>query len=266
MGDFSLLSLNTFGIPFFLSLGRLKRLAKELDQLPVETICLQEVQQNEYAPLIKNGLATFPNHCYQKHTYAPEGGLAVFSRIPVVHSNFEVYQDRGRMFSIGFADWALYKGILSVTFDVEGMPVIVMNTHMNANYSGVWHPANPLVQVELSQVRQLGRAIGSLPETSLVIVCGDFNFPRASFLYEELVKENNLLDPLVEDLRPTYRPFPLVPVKWKVPLDFVLIRQPAGKKIRVEAEIIEMEDKAKKHPVQRFLSDHNALMVSVNWE
>ena len=266
MGEFSLLSLNTFGIPFFLSLGRLKRLAKELDRLPVTTICLQEVQQNEYAPLIKNGLTSFPNHIYQKHTYAPEGGLAVFSSHPVVHSNFEVYQDRGRLFSIGFADWALYKGILSVTFDIEGMHVIVMNTHLNANYSGVWHPANPLAQVELSQVQQLSRAIHSLPEQSLIIVCGDFNFPRASFLYEELVKANNLIDPLFEDLRPTYRPFPLVPVKWNVPLDFVLIRQPAGRKTRLEAEIIEMEDKAKKHYVQRFLSDHNALMVNLIWE
>ncbi len=266
MGEFSLLSLNTFGIPFFLSLGRLKRLARQLDQLPVTAICLQEVQQNEYAPLIKNGLTTFTNHIYQKHTYAPEGGLAVYSRLPAVQSNFEVYRDRGRMFSIGFADWALYKGILSVTFDVNGMPVIVMNTHLNANYSGVWHPANPLAQVELSQVRQLSQAIGSSPEESLIIICGDMNFPRTSFLYEELVKENNLIDPLFEDLRPTYRPFPLVPLKWKVPLDFVLIRKPANRQVQFEAEIIEIEDKAKKYPVQRFLSDHNALMVSVNWE
>jgi endonuclease/exonuclease/phosphatase family metal-dependent hydrolase len=193
-GEFSLLSLNTFGIPFYLGWERLGRLTRELDQLSTTVICLQEVQQNAYSPLLQKRLTTYPHSVIERHRYAPKGGLAVFSRIPIVQQRFEVYQFRGTWLSISFADWALYKGFLAVHFDVGGIPVIVMNTHLNANYSGVWHPANPMSQIQLRQVQQLTQAIHLLPEDAVVIICGDLNFPRTSFLYEELVGQNNLLD------------------------------------------------------------------------
>ena len=146
MGEFSLLSLNTFGIPFFLGWERLSRLTRELNQLPNTVLCLQEVQQNAYSPLLKRRLTSYPYSVAERHRYAPKGGLAVFSRIPIVQHRFEVYQHRGSWHSIGIADWALYKGFLAVDFNVQGMPVVVMNTHMHANYSGIWHPAHPMSQ------------------------------------------------------------------------------------------------------------------------
>jgi endonuclease/exonuclease/phosphatase family metal-dependent hydrolase len=264
--EFSLLSLNTFGIPFYLGWERMTRLARELDALPATAVCLQEVQQNAYGPLLERRLTTYPHHIYERHHYAPKGGLAVFSRIPIDQHNFEVYQSRGTLLSISFADWALYKGILTVIYTVDGLPIIVLNTHMNANYSGIWHRSNPLSQIQLYQVQQLTRVIQSLPEEALVIICGDLNFPRASFLYEELVGQNNLVDPMVDDERPTYRPFPLVPAKWKVPLDFALVRQPVHKTFHIHADIIEVEDALKSHPVQRFLTDHNALLLQIKWD
>jgi endonuclease/exonuclease/phosphatase family metal-dependent hydrolase len=266
MGDFSLLSLNTFGIPFYLGWGRLSRLTRLLDSLPVAAICLQEVQQNSYAPLLQRGLTSYPHTIYERHHYAPKGGLAVFSRLPLVQHQFEVYQERGTWLSIGFADWALYKGILSVNLEVDGLPITVMNTHMNANYSGIWHRANPMTQIQERQVQQLNRAIQLLPERALVIVCGDLNFPKTSFLYEELVSPNNLIDPLSGDERSTYRPFPLVPSKWNTSLDYMLVRQPAQMNIEVKADVVEIEDSAKKIAVQRFLTDHNALMLKITWD
>jgi endonuclease/exonuclease/phosphatase family metal-dependent hydrolase len=266
MGEFSLLSLNTFGIPFYLGWGRLSRLTRVLDSLSVTAICLQEVQQNAYAPLIQRGLISYPHTIYERHSYAPKGGLAVFSRLPFAQHHFEVYQDRGNWLSISFADWALYKGILSVHFEVDGLPIIVLNTHMNANYSGVWHRANPMTQILERQVQQLTRAIHSLPEEALVIACGDLNFPKASFLYEELIVQNNLVDPLSEDQRSTYRPFPLVPSKWNTSLDYVLVRQPAKKNFQVHADLMMIEDSTKRLSVQRFLTDHNALMLKIGWD
>ncbi len=160
----------------------------------------------------------------------------------------------------------LYKGILSVNLEVEGVQIIVLNTHMNANYYGVWQRTNPLARIEQCQVQQLNRAIHSFPDESLVIVCGDFNFPRDLFLYEELVSQNNLLDPLINDLRPSYRPFPLVPTKWRTSLDYMLIRKPAHKNFQVLADLIVMEDTTKKSPIQRFLTDHNALTLQIKWD
>jgi endonuclease/exonuclease/phosphatase family metal-dependent hydrolase len=266
MGEFSILSLNTFGTPLYLGWGRLRRLARQLDCLPDMVICLQEVQQNAYLPMIQRGLTSYPYSIYERHLYAPKGGLAIFSRLPVVQHRFEVYQDMGTWHSISFPDWATYKGILSVNLEIERLPIIVLNTHLNANYYGVWQRANPLAQIEHRQVQQLNQAIRSLPNDALVIVCGDFNFPRNSFLYEELVAQNDLLDPLINDQRPSYRPFPLVPSKWKTSLDYMLVRQPAQKNCQVKSDLVEIADSEKRLPMQRFLTDHNALTLQIKWE
>jgi endonuclease/exonuclease/phosphatase family metal-dependent hydrolase len=266
MGEFSLLSLNTFGVPLYVGWKRLGRLARELNRLSVMTICLQEIQQNAYIPMIQRGLTSYPHHISERYLYAPKGGLAVFSRLPIIQYHFEVYQDMGSWHSISFPDWATYKGILSVNLDVDGLQIIVLNTHLNANYYGVWHRANPLARIEQRQVEQLNRAIHSFSEQALVIVCGDFNFPRDSFLYEELVAPNNLLDPLINDQRPSYRPFPMVPIKWKTSLDYMLIRKPAQKNFQVQADVMVMEDTTKKSPIQRFLTDHNALTLQIIWD
>ena len=265
MSEFSLLSLNTFGIPFYLGWGRLVRLTRELDRLRVTAICLQEVQQNAYAPLVQRGLASYPHHIFERHRYAPKGGLAVFSRLPLAHHRFDVYQDRGAWHSISFADWALYKGILSVHLAVDDLQIIVLNTHLNANYTGAWHRENPLARIQTRQVEQLIRAIRSISNEALVIVCGDLNFPRASFLYEDLIIGGGLVDPMVDDQRSTYRPFPLVPSKWKISLDYVLYRPPVQQNVHVQADLLEIEDSAKRHPVQRFLTDHNALVLKIGW-
>lgn len=266
MGEFSLLSLNTFGIPLYLGWGRLRRMAGELNHLPVTVICLQEVQQNAYVSLIQRGLAGYPHRFSERQRYAPKGGLVLFSRLPFADWRFEVYADRGGLFSISFMESLQHKGIQLANFKLENLSVFVLNTHMNANYGGVWHPANRLTRTLHSQVKQLGRAIQSLPEDALVLVCGDLNFPRNSYLYDELIACNNLLDPLADDPRASYRPFPLAPAKWNTSLDYVLVRQPAGLRVQAQADLIPIEDSAKHHPVQRFLTDHNALVLRVLWD
>ena len=266
MGEFSLLSLNTFGVPLYMGWSRLGRLARQLDCSPARLICLQEVQQHAYLPLIQRGLTSYPHAIYERHVYAPKGGLAIFSRLPVIQHRFEAFQDMGTWHSLSFPDWATHKGILSVHLEIDGLEVIVLNTHLNANYSGVWRRTNPLAQIEQRQVQQLHQAIHALPKEALVIACGDFNFPRHSFLYEELVAQNDLLDPLVNDQRTSYRPFPLVSSKWKTSLDYLLVRQPAGQDFQVQAEVVEISDLQKWLPFQRFLTDHNALTLHLGWD
>lgn len=266
MGVFSLLSLNTFAVPFYLGWERLGRLAEQLDGSPYDVICLQEIQQNAYAGLLRRKLASYPHSAYVKHWYAPQGGLVAFSRIPLQERSFSVFRQRGAWLSISLADWGLYKGIQALRFKVDGMSIYILNTHLHANYSGVWHLKNRLSRILLSQVQQLVQSIHSCPVEALVVACGDFNFPRDSFLYRELIDKSDLCDPLAEDLRPTYRPFPLVPEKWKTSLDYVILRKPAGMKIEVIPDLLEIEDASKDSHWQRFLTDHNALVLQVNWD
>ena len=264
--QFSLLSLNTFGIPFFLSWVRLVRLAKYLKRLDPTVICLQEIQQNAYTPLLIQHLPTYPNRAIFPHIYAPKGGLGTFSRVPLIQQRFEPYLDRGLRFFITFADWALFKGVLIAHLQIDGMDVFVLNTHLNANYSGDWHRKNPLALVQLSQVQKICALLEEMPAEALIILCGDFNFPRKSFLYEELVTQNRLIDILSDDPRPTYRPFPLVPPNWKTSLDYILCRIPQDKDFNIQADILPIEDSNQKSTLKRFLTDHCALTLNIKWK
>ena len=263
--EFSLLSLNTFGLPFFLGWWRLERLASQLDNHGATVICLQEIQQNAYVSLLVRSLKAYPHRAVYPYIYAPKGGLGIYSRLPLARQRFEVYTDRGLRWLVTFSDWALYKGALIVDLNIQELQIIVLNTHLNANYSGVWRRKNPLAHTQYQQVQQLTHLIEELPADALVILCGDFNFPRDSFLYEELVSQNRLSDPLSDDPRPTYRPFPLVPSRWETSLDYVLFRPPHERDFQVQADILLMEDTTKKSAYQRFLTDHCALTLQINW-
>lgn len=264
--QFSLLSLNTFGIPFFLSWGRFVRLAGYLERLDPTVICLQEIQQNAYAPLLIRCLPTYPYQAIFPYIYAPKGGLGIFSRVPLIQKRFEPYLDRGLRFFITFADWALFKGVLVAQLQINGLDIFILNTHLNANYSGDWHPKNPLALVQLSQVQKMCVLLEKLPSNALTILCGDLNFPRTSFLYEELVIKNGLTDPLRDDPRPTYRPFPLVSSGWKTSLDYVLYRIPRGRNFNIQADILPVEDSTQKSAFRRFLTDHCALTLNIRWK
>ncbi len=267
MPAFSLLSLNTFGLPLFLGWGRLGRLVRQLDRFDVSVICLQEIQQNAYVPLLLRNLPDYPHHAYEFSWFAPKGGLFTAGRLPFSNSHFTPYQNRGQPLSAGIADWALNKGVLVSKLAVQGRQIVVMNTHLHANYRGKWEPGDSMTRIQLDQVQHLAQMVREQPEDALVVVCGDFNFPRGTFLYQVLLQEGGLVDPLAQDSRPTYRPFPLLPSnKWAIPIDFVLLRHPDLSLHAFDADIALIEDASRTLPHQRFLTDHNALILRVSWD
>lgn len=266
MGEFSLLTLNTFGLPLFLGWWRLARLMKQLDQYGAAVLCFQEIQQNAYVPLLERGLPDYQYYAYESNWFAPKGGLFTAAREPMEQSGFIAYENRGRPFSAGFADWALNKGVLMTRVQVQGRHIVVMNTHLHANYAGNWTRDHSMSRIQRDQVRHLAQLIREQPADALVIACGDFNFPRGTFLYDELIAQANVIDPLAADPRPTYRPFPLIPkAKWSLPIDFCFVRLPAWQGLQVTGDIIEIQDDTKPFAMQRFLTDHNALTLKATW-
>lgn len=262
MPAFNLLSLNTFGIPFFLSLGRIKRLASELNRVSPTIVCLQEIQQNIYIPLLEKRLTEYSHLASFPHRYAPKGGLFTASILNGT-SEFHPFPNRGKPVSIGFADWALYKGILVTTLEIHGQQVIVLNTHLQANYLGKWDISNEQTRIELDQVGFLAGLARSQPAGAWVFACGDFNFPRATPPYELMLAESGLIDALMDDPRPTYRPFPLVSAKWQMSLDYFFYRRPEGDHTPVTADIIPIENSTAGWYFQRFLTDHHALVLNI---
>ena len=262
MPSFSILSLNTFGIPFFLSYWRIIRLAAELSRLAPTVLCLQEIQQNAYLPLLRDGLVDYPHLAYSRNRFAPKGGL-VTAAMGNGSSLFHPFPQRGKWLSIGFADWALNKGVLVTDLEVAGSRVIVMNTHLQANYLGDWSPSNTQTQIQLEQVKFLAELACSQSADAWVFACGDFNFPRQTPPYDLLMKESGLTDALTDDPRPTYQPFPLIPSKWEMSLDYFLYRKPEGEITGITADIRPLQNAAGRTNFQRFLTDHCALILKI---
>ncbi len=264
MSQFSLLTVNTFGLPFFLAWFRLERLANKLASYGTTVLCLQEIQQNAYVPLLRRRLPQYAYCASELNRFAPKGGLVTFSRLPLSSNQFVAYENRGRRWSTGFADWALHKGILRTEIEIEAQPIVILNTHLHANYARDWGVENAMARIQRDQERELAAMMRAAPAGALVIACGDFNFPRGVSLYEEFVKQSGASDPLAGDPRPTYRPFPLMPSKWAIALDFIFVRGLGGD-AQVRADILPLENPSARWPHQRFLSDHNALILNVTW-
>jgi hypothetical protein len=261
MPSFSLLSLNTFGIPFYLSYWRMMRLVTELNRLNPAVLCLQEIQQNAYVPLLKDGLSGYSHLGFAPNRLAPKGGLVTAAQGGA--SRFCAFPHRGKWLSIGFADWALNKGVLVTELEIQGRQLVVMNTHLQANYLGDWSLTNTQTQIQLEQVKFLAELVRSQPADVWVFACGDFNFPRRTPPYDLLMAESGLTDALADDPRPTYQPFPLVPSKWEMSLDYFFYRRPSGESIQLRADIQPIENAAGSSALQRFLTDHCALVLNI---
>jgi endonuclease/exonuclease/phosphatase family metal-dependent hydrolase len=265
MLEFSLLSLNTFGIPFFISQPRLNRLAQKLNQLAPSVLCLQEIQQNAYLKPLQRHLAAYSQFVSIHNPIAPKGGLftAITSTCRVMKSQFYPYPNQGHPLSIGFSDWALNKGVLLVSLEVNEHNFSILNTHLQANYLADWRPTNAQTKIQLDQVAYLAELARAQPPDAWVIVCGDFNFPRISPAYQHLIAQSGLVDALADDPRPSYQPFPLVSGKWHTSLDYMLYRQPEGDRSSVTADILPMVNTFARWWLQRFLTDHYALTINI---
>ena len=120
-----------------------------------------------------------------------------------------------------------------------------------------------MAQIELDQVKFLAELAQSQPADAWVFACGDFNFPRETPPYDWMASESGLTDPLAEDPRPTYRPFPLVSAKWQMSLDYFFYRRPEGDDTLVTADIVPIENSTAGWYFQRFLTDHHALVLNI---
>src|SRR5260221_12876384 len=209
MPKFSLLTINCFGVPAPQTRPRLLALADVLNRSALDVVCFQEVQSHIYRRLLMHALTSDRYCSYERFSHAQKGGLLTVSRAPIQDSGFTLYTARGLWYTPAVADWVLHKGVLCTRIMVGSVPVIVLNTRLNANYHADWQKHSHYTHHEQSQLRQLAGIVNSQPPEAIVIVTGDFNIPRGSWLYEEFLQASGLIDPLTRDERPTYR-------AWKV--------------------------------------------------
>ncbi len=266
MHTFSLLTLNCFGAPGIRTASRLRHLAHELNHADYAAVCLQEVQSHHFRKLLTHAChPTYPEHAYQQFIHAPKGGLLTLSRLPLDADEFILFQNRGLWYTPAVTDWILHKGVLITRFRVGQRTVVVLNTHLTANYMGDWSRGNPFARQEHNELMQVAELVNAQPAEHIVIVCGDFNIPRGSWLYESFLAAASLTDPLAGDDRPTFRPHPGMGRHYAAPIDFTLYRAPGSLRLRSTADL-RFHNKLRIRDRDMHISDHLAVELGLSWE
>lgn len=266
MATFALLSLNCFGVPTPTVRGRLRTLAQALNSRDATIVCLQEVQTHGYRQLLTCACTAYSYQAYYPFVHAPKGGLLTLGRVPLIAPKFTLYKERGIWYTPGIMDWILHKGMLCTTAFVHELPVIVINTHLNANYHGNWSRTNIFARGEWQQLQQLATCVAALPTEALIIVAGDFNIPRGSWLYDDFLTASGLTDPLAGDMRPTYRNIPGLPARFALPIDFIFFRAPALNDLHVQANLVFDARQPLINGGSSYLSDHLGLEFRCTWD
>jgi endonuclease/exonuclease/phosphatase (EEP) superfamily protein YafD len=265
-GSFSLLTLNCFGGYLPNTGRRLLALAQELEHRDDQVVCLQEIQMNRYLKLLQRACSSYPYQIYEPYLQCPKGGLLTLARTPIKSREFIPYTERGLWYTPMIMDRLLYKGMLITTLEWANIPVIVINTHVLANYVGDWERRGTYARIEEQQLMQLAETVRSRPAEALILVAGDFNIPRGSRLYEDLLAYSELEDPLAGDTRATHRPPPGIPSRYALPLDYVLVRRPADRSLKIECDLCFSSRQWQNGQRQDYLSDHNGVGIRITSE
>ena len=257
----SVLTLNCFGAPVPTTRRRLLALARELEKSPFQLVCLQEVQLVMYQKLLIQACASFPFQAFQPYLHSPKGGLVTLSRVPLTTQHFETYSEQGRWYLPTVMDNFLRKGMLITSFQWADIPMVIMNTHILANYSADWERRGVFARMQEKQLRQLAETVAVQPKNALVVVVGDFNIPRGSHLYTDFLRQTGLVDPLAGDRRPTHRPPPGVPAHYSLPIDFALVRVPPTHSLKITCDLRFSNKVQLDYNYHDYLSDHNGIEV-----
>ena len=258
----SLLTLNCFGTPVPRARRRLRALARQLEHSTIQLVCLQEVQLVFFQRLLIQACASYPFEAFEPHLHSPKGGLVTLSRMPLATQLFETYTEQGRWYLPTAMDRFLRKGMLISSLHWGSTPVVVINTHVIANYNGDWERQGVFARMQEKQLQQLAEIVTMQPSDALVVVVGDFNIPRGSRLYKNFLQGTGLIDTLAEDRRPTHRPPRGVPAHYSLPIDFVFVRVPQTMSLQIKCDLRFSDKFELSHKYNDYISDHNAIEVT----
>src|SRR5262245_20311097 len=266
MAHFSLVTFNCLGAPARNARRRLLALAQELRQRADNVVCLQEAQVHAYRKLLIQECSQHRFSCFEPFVYAPKGGLLTLARLAIEHYEFMLYRSREIVRPPALMDWALHKGVLLTRLSIADLPIVVLNTHLSANYSANWNTGNHYARIEHSQLQQLAEIVRAQPPEALVVAAGDFNIPRGSWLYNDFVRESGMIDPLAGDSRPTHRPPLRLPSRFAKPIDFALVRLPELPGLAIESDLCFDQPVLLAGGRRGYLSDHYGVELRVTWD
>ena len=261
--SFSLLTLNCFALWLPDTKHRLRALARELEHSSYDVVCLQEIQLHKYQELLVKACPSFAYAFHERYVHCPKGGLLTLSRIPIISKSFVPYAERGLWYTPMLLDKLFYKGMSITRLIWANIQTVVINTHLLANFVGDWDRHGMYARVEQKQLQQLAETVRAQAADCLVLVVGDFNIPRGSWLYDDFLARSGLMDPLAGDIRPTLRAPIKIPSQNPLAIDYALVRMPESLSLHVECK----HSFSSKYPIHNgrkgYLSDHNGIEIQI---
>jgi exonuclease III len=148
-----------------------------------DIICFQEVWTTNYFKTLNEILK-------EKYIYTcfSNGGLAIFSKLEIMSTEFIAYQASGQFFNWN-CEWLSGKGVLYGRIKLGDQIVNLYNTHLHANYNS----DNAVQSYTLNQSKELMRHIKNrhCQKHDKIIICGDLNAEKDSDVYKIMTKNFN---------------------------------------------------------------------------
>lgn len=258
----SIATFNTAGINFFQKgfCNKCKATTSIINNEKLDIVNLQEVVFYKHLSYLKKFLPKYKFISYKPAFYGPSAGLVTFSKIPLEFDYFEKFNKNGDWHNISIIHKIAQRGML--VSKIKRSEIRIMNTHLSSNMSNRWDIDNNYIKVLKSQSDDLYSTLDS-NNIKTAIITGDFNIPKASVLYSDLIREN-LKDVFADVYKQTHLGDLFFKKEKELQVDYMFIYNKSQKKV----EILNMSYVFNKifviNNIETYLSDHFGLEAEIN--
>ena len=139
--------------------------------------------------------------------------------------------------------------------------ITIINTHFSSNMSNQWATENHYIKVLKLQVKELGQLIRSNKE-KFYLIGGDFNIPKTSSLYSDLIEEN-LVDIFKDTDKATHLGDFFFDNTNHLQVDYIFVSENSHLQVAVSSRKFLFDQKVAFGSQKEYLSDHVGLVACI---
>lgn len=261
----SIISFNVQGTPSSSAKTyyRLNKIAEILNSEDVDIVNLQEVFTYKHLSVLRNRLQNFRYCALEKFVIGPKGGLVTFSKIPIKKKKYIPYPSKlskSNLIRSFLRNILTGKGILINR--IKNSSIFIVNTHLTVALSSDWPKVS---SHHKKQIAKLSNSINSIKDYDLLILSGDFNIPKKSYLYKELLTKLEARDVFQNYNFPTFHKEFLPKHERGNRLDYLLVKTNKTKFRVTNKEHIFTKKLIQKDINRGFVSDHIGLKTTLEF-